>query len=61
VVELPRVAISVIRCVILAHLLGDDEARTLPVLSSGVAPRPGKNLNDKGGWKIAFRDDRQVP
>jgi 2,3-diketo-5-methylthio-1-phosphopentane phosphatase len=46
---------------LLAHLLGEDEASTLPILSSGVAPRPGKSLDDKGGWKIAFRDDRQVP
>ncbi|CZR58864.1 related to Phosphoserine phosphatase [Phialocephala subalpina] len=44
---------------LLAHLLGEDEAKMLPILSSNVAPRPGKNLDDEGGWEIAFRDDSQ--
>ncbi len=43
---------------LLAHLVGEDEARALPILSSGVAPRSGKSLGEEGGWEIAYRDDR---
>jgi 2,3-diketo-5-methylthio-1-phosphopentane phosphatase len=43
---------------LLAHLIGEDKVRTLPILSSGVAARPGKSLNEEGGWEIAYRDDR---
>lgn len=43
---------------LLAHLIGEDEVRTLPILSSNVVARAGKSLNDNGGWEIAFRDDR---
>lgn len=43
---------------LLAHLLGEDEVKTLPILSNDVAPRPGKTLKDEGGWEIVYRDDR---
>jgi 2,3-diketo-5-methylthio-1-phosphopentane phosphatase len=43
---------------LLAHLIGEDEVKTLPILSNDVAPRPGKSLEDEGGWEIAYRDDR---
>ena len=43
---------------LLAHLLGEDEVKMLPILSNDVAPRPGKTINDEGGWEIVYRDDR---
>jgi len=43
---------------LLAHLLGKDEVKMLPILSNDVAPRPGKSINDEGGWEIVYRDDR---
>ena len=43
---------------LLAHLVGEDEVRTLPILSNDVVPRPGKRLDEEGGWEIMFRDDR---
>ena len=43
---------------LLAHLIGEDEVKTLPILSNDVAPRRGKSLNEEGGWEIAYRDDR---
>lgn len=41
---------------LLGHLLGDDEVKTLPILSNDVSPRRGKGINDQGGWEIRFRD-----
>lgn len=43
---------------LLAHLIGEDEVSTLPILSNNVAPQPGKSLDEEGGWEIAYRDDR---
>jgi 2,3-diketo-5-methylthio-1-phosphopentane phosphatase len=43
---------------LLAHLIGEDEVRMLPILSNDVTPRPGKRLEDEGSWEIVFRDDR---
>jgi 2,3-diketo-5-methylthio-1-phosphopentane phosphatase len=43
---------------LLAHLIGKDEVKTLPILSNDVASRPGKSLEDEGGWEIVYRDDR---
>jgi 2,3-diketo-5-methylthio-1-phosphopentane phosphatase len=43
---------------LLAHLIGEDEVKTLPILSNNVASRPGKSLEDEGGWEIVYRDDR---
>jgi len=45
---------------LLGHLLGDDAVKGLPILSNGIAARPGKTLQDEGGWGITFRDDRCV-
>ncbi|KAK3687803.1 HAD-like domain-containing protein [Podospora appendiculata] len=41
---------------LLSHFLGKDEADTLQIVSNDVAPRPGKSLNDEGGWQIVFHD-----
>tara|TARA_R110002060_G_scaffold15900_5_gene22120 strand:+ start:324 stop:827 length:504 start_codon:yes stop_codon:yes gene_type:complete len=43
---------------LLGHLLGQEEASTLPILSNDVGSRLGKTLEDEGGWKIIYRDDR---
>ncbi|KAH7310112.1 HAD-like domain-containing protein [Rhexocercosporidium sp. MPI-PUGE-AT-0058] len=41
---------------LLAHLLGEDEASNLLILSNDVSARSGKTLEDEGGWKIVYRD-----
>jgi 2,3-diketo-5-methylthio-1-phosphopentane phosphatase len=43
---------------LLAHLIGEDEVKALPILSNNVAARPGKSLDEEGGWEIAYHDDR---
>jgi 2,3-diketo-5-methylthio-1-phosphopentane phosphatase len=43
---------------LLSHLLGEEEAKSLPILSNNVTARPGKKLDEEGGWEIAYRDDR---
>lgn len=43
---------------LLAHLLGEEEAKTLQIVSSNVGPRPGKDINEEGGWEIVYRDAR---
>jgi 2,3-diketo-5-methylthio-1-phosphopentane phosphatase len=43
---------------LLSHLIGEERVKTLPILSNDVAPRPGKILEDEGGWEIVYRDDR---
>jgi HAD superfamily phosphoserine phosphatase-like hydrolase len=43
---------------LLRHLLGEEEAAKLPVVSSGVKARPGRQLEEESGWEISFRDDR---
>jgi 2,3-diketo-5-methylthio-1-phosphopentane phosphatase len=43
---------------LLAHLIGEDGVKNLPILSNDVAQRPGKSLQDEGGWEIVYRDDR---
>ncbi|KAK1755388.1 Pdp3-interacting factor 1 [Echria macrotheca] len=42
---------------LLTHLLGKEDAATLQIVSNNVAPRPGKSINEAGGWKIVFHDD----
>jgi len=42
---------------LLVHLIG-KEALGMQIVSNGVAPREGKGINDEGGWKIVFHDDR---
>ena len=44
--------------VLLAHLIGEDDITALRIVSSDVAARPGKKVDEEGGWEIAFRDDR---
>jgi 2,3-diketo-5-methylthio-1-phosphopentane phosphatase len=43
---------------LLGHLLGEENADTLQIVSNDVAPREGKSINEEGGWKIVFHDDR---
>jgi 2,3-diketo-5-methylthio-1-phosphopentane phosphatase len=43
---------------LLAHLIGEERVKDLPILSNDVAPRPGMSLQDEGGWEIVYRDDR---
>ena len=43
---------------LLAHLIGEGEVKSLPILSNDVVARPGKNIDDEGGWEITYRDDR---
>lgn len=42
---------------LLVHLIG-DEALDMQIVSNNVAPREGKSINEEGGWKIVFHDDR---
>ncbi|KAK4032995.1 HAD-like domain-containing protein [Parachaetomium inaequale] len=42
---------------LLAHLLGEEAADTLQIVSNDVAPREGKSINEEGGWQIVFHDD----
>lgn len=43
---------------LLAHMLGEEEAKSLQIVSNQVAPRPGKSINDENGWQIVYHDDR---
>lgn len=45
---------------LLGHLLGVEGAKDLQIVSNDVRARPGKELNEKGGWEIVFHDDRYV-
>ncbi|KAI5868698.1 HAD-like domain-containing protein [Durotheca rogersii] len=45
---------------LLAHLVGEELVDTMQIVSNDVAARPGKTINDEGGWTITFRDDRNV-
>ncbi len=40
------------------HYLGKEEASTVQIVSNNVAVRPGKSINEEGGWTITFRDER---
>lgn len=42
---------------LLAHLIG-PESEDIQIVSNDVAPRDGKDINEEGGWKIIFHDDR---
>lgn len=42
---------------LLAHLIG-DESKDMHIVSNNVAPREGKLVNEEGGWRIVFHDDR---
>ncbi|KAK0714527.1 HAD-like domain-containing protein [Lasiosphaeris hirsuta] len=41
---------------LLAHFLGRDEADSLQIVSNNVAARPGRSINEEGGWQIVFHD-----
>lgn len=45
---------------LLKHLLGEAEANDFQIVSNNVKARPGKSINDEGGWEIVFHDDRYV-
>ncbi|KAI0966869.1 HAD-like domain-containing protein [Xylaria arbuscula] len=42
---------------LLAHLLGDEEASVMQIVSNDVKPRPGKSINDENGWDIQYHDE----
>ncbi|KAI1367875.1 HAD-like domain-containing protein [Xylaria arbuscula] len=42
---------------LLAHLLGQEEAAVMQIVSNDVKPRPGKSINDENGWDIQYHDD----
>lgn len=43
---------------LLGHLLGEEEAKDLQIVSNQVKARPGKDINDERGWQIVFHDER---
>lgn len=43
---------------LLGHLLGEEDAKDLQIVSNNVKARPGKNINEEKGWEIVFHDDR---
>lgn len=43
---------------LLGHLLGEEEVKTIQIVSNNVKARPGKNINEDKGWEIVFHDDR---
>lgn len=42
---------------LLGHLLGEEAASELQIVSNDVRARPGKDINDEKGWEIVFHDD----
>jgi 2-hydroxy-3-keto-5-methylthiopentenyl-1-phosphate phosphatase len=42
---------------ILKNLVGPDHDK-LDIISNEAVARPGKSLEEKGGWTIKFHDDR---
>lgn len=62
-VNMPVVVLSggmepIIRA-LLEHMIGDD-AKDIQIVSNDVVARPGKNINEEGGWTITFHDDTYV-
>ncbi len=43
---------------LLAHLLGDEAAAGLPIVSNDAQAREGKTVNDEKGWRLVFHDER---
>lgn len=43
---------------LLNKLMGEDT--TMQIISNDVGARPGKSINEEGGWEMVFRDDRFV-
>lgn len=42
---------------LLSHLLGEEDAKELQIVSNHVKARPGKDINEEKGWEIEFHDD----
>ncbi|KAL1861684.1 hypothetical protein VTK73DRAFT_6969 [Phialemonium thermophilum] len=42
---------------LLAQWLGEEEVKHIQIVSNDVAPRPGKSIDEEGGWQIQFHDD----
>ncbi|KAK5633009.1 hypothetical protein RRF57_008723 [Xylaria bambusicola] len=42
---------------LLAHLVGEEEAAVMQIVSNDVKPRPGKSINDENGWDIQYHDE----
>lgn len=42
---------------LLAHLVGEAEVQDMQIVSNDVQARPGKSINDEGGWDIKYHDD----
>lgn len=58
--NIPTVVVSsgmepIIRA-ILKNLVGPDSDK-LDIISNDVAPRPGKSIDQEGGWQIKYHDD----
>jgi 2,3-diketo-5-methylthio-1-phosphopentane phosphatase len=43
---------------LLDRFLPDEEVKNLKIVSNQVKARPGKSINEEGGWAIEFHDDR---
>lgn len=61
--EIPTVVVSsgmepIIRA-ILKNLVGKDHDK-LDIISNDVEARPGKTIDQEGGWQIKYHDDRYV-
>lgn len=62
-VNMPVVVLSggmepIIRA-LLEHMIGED-AKDIQIVSNDVVARPGKNINEEGGWTITFHDETHV-
>ena len=44
---------------ILKNLVGPDHVK-LAIISNEVEPRDGKKIDEEGGWKIKYHDERWV-
>ncbi|KAI2623655.1 HAD-like domain-containing protein [Xylaria nigripes] len=42
---------------LLAHLVGEEEAAGIQIVSNNVKARPGKSINDENGWDIEYHDE----
>jgi 2,3-diketo-5-methylthio-1-phosphopentane phosphatase len=42
---------------LLAHLIGEAEVEQLQIVSNDATNRPGKTMDEEGGWQVVFHDD----
>ena len=42
---------------LLKKLVGEDLAKDIAIVANNVKARPGKTLEDEGGWEIVFHDE----